>query len=207
MAINTAAGKGAPLTPAEADANQNEFDRRTKQGWRDNVIEMSTRNGPAEPQMSAFRGGIYLLGFVQTDNMEVFGNFHVDHDYAMGTPLYPHIHWTTNSSLVGTVRWGIEYTIAKGHQQEAFPATTTVYVEQTTDGTPYKHYVAEVSDANAIPGAGIEPDTMILVRVFRDATHPNDTYDDQVFGIALDLHFQVAQAATPRKAPNFFLEP
>lgn len=204
MTIITASGKGAPLTPAEADANLTQFDTRTKQGWRDNVIEMTTRNGPTEPQMSPFRGGIYLLAFDKATMMEVFGNFHIDHDYAMGTALYPHIHWSADSSLVGTVRWGIEYTIAKGHQQAAFPTTTTVYVEQTTTGTPYMHYIAEVSDLNAIPGTGIEPDTFILVRVFRDAAHPNDTYDDQVFGVALDLHYQVAQAATPGKAPDFF---
>ena len=124
----------------------------------------------------------------------------------MGTVLYPHIHWTVDSDLVGTVRWGFEYTVAKGHQQMAFGETVTVYVEQTTDGTPFKHYVAEVADVDAIPALNIEPDTIILCRVFRDAAHPNDTFDDQVFGICLDMHYQVAQAATPRKRPNFFLE-
>ena len=204
MTITTRAGKGSALSYGELDGNFTDLDTRTKQGWRDNVIEMTTRNGPTEPQMAPFRGGIYLLGFDKLTMMEVFGNFHIDHDYAMGTALYPHIHWTTDSTLIGTVRWGIEYTIAKGHQQAAFPTTTTVYVEQTTTGTPYMHYIAEVSDGDAIPGTGIEPDTFILVRVFRDASHVNDTYDDQVFGIALDMHYQVAQASTPFKSPNFF---
>lgn len=204
MTIILRTEKGSELTYSEMDGNFSALNLRTQQGWRDNVIEMTTRNGPTEPQMSVFRGGIYLLAFPQTDNTEVFGNFHVDHDYAMGTSLYPHIHWSVDSSLTGTVRWGFEYTIAKGHQQMAFGTTTIVYVEQQVLGTPYMHYIAEVSDANAIPGTLIEPDTLILTRVFRDATHPNDTYDDQVFGICLDLHYQVAQSTTPNKQPNFF---
>ena len=206
MTITLRETKGSELTFGELDGNFADLDIRTKQGWRDNVIEMTTRNGPTEPQMSIFRNGIYLLAFNQFDNMEVFGNFHIDHDYAMGTSLYPHIHWTVNSDLVGTVRWGFEYTIAKGHQQMPFSNTVIVYVEQTTTGVPYMHYVAEVSDDDAISGVGLEPDTMILTRVFRDALHPNDTYDDQVFGICLDLHYQVAQQASPNKRPNFFGE-
>lgn len=197
--------KGAPLSYAEADGNLEHFDIKTRDGWRDNIIEITLRNGPAEPQLTQFRDGIYLPAFVQTDQQSGFGNWHIDHDYKMGTPLYLHIHWSTNATLTGTVRWGFEYTLAKGHQQMAFGPTTTVYVEQAATGVQFMHYVAEVSDANAIPGTHIEPDTMILCRVFRDATHPNDTFDDQVFGVALDLHYQVAQAATPGKRPDFFL--
>ena len=60
MSIITRQGKGAPLTYVEADNNLVELDNRTKIGWRDNIIEMTTRNGPAEPQMVPFRDGIYL---------------------------------------------------------------------------------------------------------------------------------------------------
>lgn len=204
MTITTRVGKGNELTYSELDGNFTDLDTRTALGWRDNVIEMTVRSGPTEPQMTQFRENIYLLAFPVEGLREVFGNFHVDHDYALGTSLYPHIHWTTDGSLVGTVRWGIEWTVAKGHQQMAFGATTTVYVEQTTTGTPYMHYIAETSLANAIPGTNIEPDTFILMRVFRDVDSANDTYDDQVFGLALDLHYQADRATTPNKAPNFY---
>jgi hypothetical protein len=203
--VRLADKNGGPLSPAEADGNAGEFDRRTALGWRDNIIEITLRNGPSDAQFALFRDGIYLPSFVQSSVQNGYGNWHIDHDYALGTALYPHIHWSVNSALIGTVRWGFEYTIAKGHQQMAFGQTTTIYVEQTTTGTPHMHYIAEVSEANAIPGLGIEPDTMILCRVFRDATHPNDTFDDQAFGVALDLHYQADRAATPNKVPNFYL--
>lgn len=204
MTIITRQGKGSPLTFVEADNNLTELDSRTQLGWRDNVIQMVSRGDITAPPFRTFRDNIQLYGFSHIDTQEVFGQFHIDHDYAMGTALYPHVHWAHNTTAVGTVRWGIEYTVAKGHQQMAFGPTTTVYVEQATDGTQYKHYIAEVSDANAIPGTNIEPDTIILMRVFRDATHSNDTLDGDAFGMCLDLHYQADKATTINKKPNFF---
>lgn len=198
---------GGLLTPAEVDNNFATLDDRTKLGWRDNVIEMTIRQGPDEPQFQPFLGGISLPAFVPDLVQSGYGNFHIDHDYAPGTAIYPHIHWAVDSNVVATVRWGVEWTYAKGHGQMAFGPTQTFYMEQTTNGVPYTHYVTECSDLQAIPGTDIETDGFILLRIFRDATHPNDTLDDLVFGIALDLHYQASQLTTPFKAPNFFTGP
>lgn len=202
----TATSKGAPLTPTEADANITETERRTALGWRDNIVEIKVdSSSPNAPTLGAMRGGILAWQFFPNELTEAHSAFHVDHDYALGTKLYLHVHWVCPTANVGTVRWGFEYTVAKGHQQQAFPITTTVYVEQTTNGTPYMHYVGEVSEANAIDGAAlvIEPDTVIMCRLFRDGAHVNDTLDDTVFGIFLDLHYQADRATTPNKSPSF----
>lgn len=199
---------GAPLTPTEADANALEFDRRTALGWRDNIVELKVdSSSPNAPTLEAVRGGILGWKFPPGELTEAHSAFHIDHDYALGTALYLHVHWVCPTTDVGTARWGFEYTIAKGHQQAAFPATTTVYVEQTTTGTAYMHYVGEVSEANTIPGTGIEPDTVILVRLFRDGAHANDTLEANAFGVFLDLHYQADRATTPYKSPNFLTGP
>lgn len=197
--------KGSALTYAEADGNISELDTRTAQGWRDNVVQLDVQVGnPEAPTLNIFRNGIHAYTFPDAALTEAFANFHIDHDYAMGTALYPHIHWAVNSTATGTVRWGIEYTIAKGHGQAVFGPSNTVYVEQAADGTAYKHYVAEVSLANAIPGDNIEPDTLILCRFFRDGEHGNDTLVDDCFVFCVDMHYQADKATTPNKAPNFF---
>lgn len=206
MAIVTAAGKGAPLTPAEADANMTQFDERTALGWRDNIVELRVdSSSPNAPTLEAFRGNILCWKFPPGEMTEAHSAWHIDHDYALGTKLYLHVHWSPATSTMGTVRWGFEYTVAKGHQQQAFPATQTVYVEQASVGTPYMHYVGEVSEVNAIDGAalGIEPDTVILVRLFRDGAHANDTFGSNVFVSFIDLHYQANRATTPNKAPPF----
>lgn len=197
--------KGSELTFGELDGNFSDLDTRTHLGWRDNVVEMHHRGGTTEPPMQQFKDNIYMLAFSQSQLQEAFCSFHIDHDYAMGTNMYPHIHWSCNSAATGTVRWGFEYSIAKGHQQQAFNGSTIVYVEQASTGVPYMHYVAEVSDIDAIPSIGLEPDTVIIMRIFRDADHANDTLDAQAFGICVDLHYQVDRAATKNKVPNFYV--
>jgi hypothetical protein len=205
MSITLRSSKGSPLTHPELDGNFSDLDTRTALGWRDNIVPLTVDpTSPNAPTWAAFRGGLKAWQFAPGELTEADSEFHIDHDYAMGTPLYLHVHWSTASTQVGTVRWGFEYTVAKGHQQEAFPETTTIYVEQVTTGTAYMHYVGEVSPANTIPGTGIEPDTVIKIRLFRDGGHANDTLDAAAFGIFLDLHYQADKATTPNKAPNFF---
>jgi len=204
MTITLRNTKGSPLSYSEADGNFSDLDTRTAQGWRDNIVQLtSLPNNPDSATLNIFRDGIHAYTFFAGEMNEACASFHIDHDYALGTALYPHIHWAINTTATGTVRFGVEYTIAKGHGQAAFGVTTTVYIEQASDGTQYKHYVAEVSDANTISGTGIEPDTLILCRFFRDGTHPNDTLDADVFVFCVDMHYQANRATTPFKAPNF----
>lgn len=198
-------GLGRLLTPAEVDGNFTQLDTKTKDGWRDNIVQLDVQVGnPDAPTLNVFRDGIKAYTFFDGELTEAFANFHIDHDYKLGTALYPHVHWAVAGTQTGTVRWGVEWTYAKGHGQAAFGATQTVYIEQSTDGTAYKHYIAEVSDLNAIPGTNIEPDGIVMCRFFRDGSHPNDTLEADVFVFCVDLHYQASQYATPNKAPNFF---
>jgi hypothetical protein len=197
--------KGTPLTHPEMDANMGELDQRSHPGWRDNIISLEVQVGDnSAPNLVTWLGGIKRYAFPTNKMTEASGVWHIDHDYSPGTALYPHIHWTIATANTGTVRWGFEYTIAKGHQQQAFSAPTTIYVEQASLGVANMHYVAEVSQAQAIPGALIEPDTLIVVRIFRDPTHPNDTLEAAVIGLCLDMHYQTDRMATLNKAPNFY---
>lgn len=199
--------KGSPLTHSEVDGNFSDLDVRTAAGWRDMVCGMETRSGPSQPPLTNFRNGIYLFAFSPTDIMEGFATAHIDHDYKLGTMLYPHVHWSTTSTATGKVRWGFEYTFAQRHDDtgvKTFGPSQTVYVEQQADGEAYKHYVAESPEGQGIPGTGINVDTVILFRVFRDATHANDTFPDQAFAFTFDLHYECVRYATPHRSPNFF---
>jgi hypothetical protein len=202
--------KGSSLTYVEGDHNFHELDARTAIGWRDNIVQLDVQPGnPNSAALNIFRDGIRAYNFYSGQMTEGFAAFHIDHDYALDTKIYPHLHWAIQSNEVGTVRWGIEYTVAKGHGQEPFGPTTTIYIEQTTDGTPYKHMVGESSDEDAIDGLlyGIQPDTLILARYFRDGEHPNDTLQADVFVFIVDLHYQANRLATPFKRPNFLTPP
>ena len=175
-------------------------------GWRDNISPIVVKgSGSNNPTWSVFRNGIYAYEFIGTGTSlkEFWSVFHIDHDYLVGSNMYPHVHFAVgNTNATGVVKWFMEYTVAKGHQQSAFAATTTVSQTISIDGTPYKHYVCELSAG--ISSAEFEPDSMILIRFYRDPADAGDTFAASVWGFTSDLHYQFDRYGTKNKAPNFY---
>ena len=177
-------------------------------GWKDLTTDIVPKgSGANDPAMAVFRNGLQAPSFSPTTTQQFWAYFHLDHDYAVGTPIHLHIHWSPNTTSAGVVLWGFEYSIAKGHQQvsgSVFGATTTVTVAQTVtlNTDQYKHFVAEHSAG--ITSSLFEPDTIIMVRGYRDATNAQDTFPDVVFGYKIDCHYQTNGRATKNKAPNFY---
>ena len=180
-------------------------------GWEDYTADLSAGRLPASaaPTWANFRDGIDAYSFSASQTNSIFITFHIKHDYAYdesgvagGSLVYPHVHWAPNTTSTGVVRWGMEYTVAKGHQQESFPASTTVYVNQTiSSSSQYLHCIAEVSDDDAFDAR--ETDAIVLMRIFRDGSDAADTFPDAVFAFTADLHYQANKDYTPNKAPPF----
>lgn len=105
------------------------------------------------------------------------------------------------TDATGTVRWGFEYTVAKGHQQQVFHEPVVVYQEHTiTQASQGLHVITEVTSDKAIPSVYVEPDSYIKMRVFRDAGHVNDT----IHAWCCDLHYQFDKSGTRNKSPSFY---
>ena len=174
---------------------------RPASGWKDKEAPLSSAKvtGASQPTWSVFRDSIYAYKFSATATNEVWITFHLPHDMQLsyttedGTrtapKLYPHVHWASDGVDTGTVRFGFEYTYAKGYTTQVFPASTTIYVEQASDGVTYKHNIAEADDSTAITDADFEVDGLLLMRVFRDGSHANDTLTDDVWIFTVDMHY------------------
>ncbi len=180
-----------------------------EQFWDDFLAPFASGkiSASAAPSWSVMLNGVYAYSFSASAMNEIWVTFHIDHTYKPNSKLYPHIHWVTPSTNTGVVRWGIEYTFAKGHNQgsaSVFPATQTIYLEQAGSGLAYEHMVVEASSTQAISSPNIEVDSIVMMRVFRDAAHANDTHTSAVFGIMADMHYQKSYWATKNKAPNFY---
>lgn len=171
--------------------------------WQDLLSDIGAGRaiGANAPSWATFRGGVSAYSFSASAMNEVWFTAHIPHDYKPDTAIFPHVHWSTTGTNAGVVRWGFEYTIAKGHTQEAFPATTTVYVEQAFNGTAYTHMIAEPTDAAAISSASLQPDTLIMCRLFRDAAHINDTQTGAAFAFFADFHYQSDENLTTKRFP------
>jgi hypothetical protein len=179
--------------------------------WKDLIAQVIVRgSGVNDPAFELVTGSTNMYGysFAAATMQQFWTVFHIDHDYKPGTVIYPNVHWLNAAAVpnTGDVRWGFEYAVAKGHQQQAFPltATTTVYATQACNATRYMHHVAEVVIGDAIPATNLEPDSLIMMRIFRDAANIADTCTDKVYLLTADCHYEAAYVGTANKAPNFY---
>jgi hypothetical protein len=206
-ALLTRTAKGSALTYAEMDANLTAIETRTATGWNDLVQDVTVRTGSNAPSPTIFIGGISAYEFSPTTMNECFVNFHMRHDYIAGTMVYPHVHWSHNTDVSGVVRWGFEYTLARRNDSTGnvtFASPTTLYIEHNvTAGTQYQHHVNESADGLGIAGTDLQEDALIICRVFRDATHANDTYPDPIHLLTVDIHYECDTLSTPLRVPPF----
>lgn len=206
----TSSAKGAPLTPTEADANLALLETRTGDGWDDLVAPMEIQAGsPDAPSLTEWMDHMWLPEFNHTNDLAVLGKFHVNHQYKLGTMMYPHLHFSPNDDAVsGVVRLVFRYKLARRHDSTGQVKFTNA-VELALDFTiPLNsagtHFVAEVPEGFGIPSTHIEPDMMILMETFRRATHPNDTFDGSIWAMTHDIHYECDRIATPNRAPDFY---
>ncbi len=175
-------------------------------GWNDFLmsgLQFPTAHATA-PTIKTFQGNIQALAFIGTGGnlKETWGTIHILHDYIDATVLFPHIHWShIIVSPTGNVFWQIEFSVAKTGAG-IFPAATTVTLTDTP-ATQFEHRLIETSTGNAIPITNVEPDTVIMFRVFRDPANENDTFENDAFLLYLDLHFQSDNTLSNEKVTPF----
>lgn len=148
--------------------------------------------GPAHtPQRREFAFDVGDYVFIQP--------FHVNHDIVPNGEAYFHVHWATNGTNTGLVRWEITFMRALGHDQGNFGAPEVILVEQAAAGTAWRHMVSET----LTPITLIEPDELIVATLRRVAPSAGSN-TDTVFGLMVDLHYQADRDGTPFRAPNFY---
>ena len=178
--------KGSALTYGELDGNLAELDRRTAAGWQNLRGSFDISGVPNPPTMTLYQG-IYLPAFDPDNVNEGTAVIHMPHDYIQGSDIYPHGHFLSATNSSGTVRWGFTFSFA--NEGDAFSPPQTGYVEYAIPaGGKDIHRVAETAGAFSIPT--LEKDSCIFMRVFRDATHANDTFPDDIFLFQVDLYYQ-----------------
>ena len=195
-------------------------------GWRDQLGSAAVRGNPSNsPTWSAYRGSIYQLEFpTASGEKEMQFEFHIQHDFmvsadatALGiTPeLHLHLHTSQNVADAGkNIRFYADISYSKGHNQAAFSAPVTATIDIATSSTQYQHLITEVQIAATSPSASqidyddLEPDGVLLVRVYRDAGDAADTATQTVFLHFADLHYMTGgRFGTRNKSPSFYADP
>jgi len=188
--------------------------------WRDQLGNVTLRSsGSNDPTFEVYQGS--LRGFQCRANptrTDFYFEFHIQHDYKPASDLYLHVHWSQivvdsggTAGAPGTAEWFFEVSYAKGHQQAGFSTPITLSVTQAASSTQYMHNIAEVQLSATSPTAtqldsdDIEPDGVILVRLYTTVGAGSNTLNQRPFVHYVDLHYQVDRFGTKNKVPDFYL--
>lgn len=203
IVLDTDIGAAYAYAKRTAVGTEEVLELGARSGWNDMLASISNGRavGGNVPTWAAMVGGIYGWQFSASAMNEIWVNMHIVHEYAAGTMIYPHIHWTTTGVATGVCRWGIEYSFANGFNSASFPATTTLYLQEAASGIALRHMITETVDAAAI--GPFETDGILLMRIFRDAANVADTLTDPAFALFADLHYQSDGMLTNEKARGF----
>lgn len=131
--------------------------------------------------------GVFTLAFDKAAEEEVFFIVQLQHSYKLGTNLRPHIHWGPSVIDTGNCVWGLEYTIA--NINDTFGNTNIINATQAGSGIVKKHQIVSFPE---ISGRDIDSvSSMLLCRLFRDATNELDTFNGDAYLFEVDLHYQI----------------
>jgi hypothetical protein len=187
-------------------------------GWRDIISAIYIDgNASLKPSWVQYTGVMYQYQFgggASPDQAQV--SFHMPHDYALGTPLYIHAHWSNNVVTSGSVQWTFDIMYASGHgtaggYSDSFNAhSITISGVQVAPTGAFGHMICEVPFTNNGGTGGLLDtnkmmvDGLILARVSRGGTGSSDTLSQDPFLHFVDLHYQSTNLPTKNKAPNFY---
>lgn len=168
-------------------------------GWEDiTVSSLAARGGASAPAFAAFVGGIYREQYAAAGPIdEKHGEFHVRHDYQLGTPFYLHAHWSPTTANAGDVVWAVEWSCARPNLDSYSATTTTSLPAHAAGGNIRKHLLIE--DPVGVTDATFETDAIMIFRVYRDTANVADTYPDAAVLHTADLHIATDHRTTTDK--------
>jgi hypothetical protein len=182
-------------------------------GFADMLGDQFSKNtGPTKPTLTTYNGAI--TGWLFGVGDEAYISYHIPHDYVLGTPIFLHVHWSHNVTVVtgGSVTFKATSIYAKGHDQAAFqsvPAAGTFVGNASV--VQYQQILTEVLYSDGAP-AGIELDTDLLepdgvIELTFEVDANNITSSaavPDIFVHFVDIHYQsTGLIGTKAKAPDF----
>lgn len=160
--------------------------------WEDlRVPSQNTKLNPtkSEPAFEEFTDGLYVYKYdtSNADDESVHFVAQMSHGYKEGSDIYPHLHWSPDSTNTGNVRWQFEYIITDIDGTFASSSTTETITEPA-DGTALKHQMVSFS---TIDGTGLTVSHMIICRLTRLSTSDAlDTFTGNACFLEFDFHYE-----------------
>jgi hypothetical protein len=129
--------------------------------------------------------GVFMYYFSKDIVQELFFTAQLPHTWAEGTEIEPHVHYTRPVQDTGTVVWGLEFTWE--NMNDVFGKTTTIYTYDPAN-SPANDQIYQSFGLQ--DGTGKKVSSMLVCRIFRDASNPKDTYAHDVGLLEVDFHIK-----------------
>jgi len=174
-------------------------------GWRDMIGQITTPSTEIGNPTREPVGDSDFTAYKFDLDEHVWIEYHINHDYRPGTPMYVHVHWLPDGTDTNSVKWLVQYVYAKGHNQANYNfgdgTGTSVEMEQAPPGTPFRHMTTEI--ASPIVNADFEPDGILWIKLNR-VSNGGSNNNDGIFVLTVDVHYQSNAIATKNRSPNFY---
>lgn len=161
----------------------------TARPWMDfNFGVGAVRLGATSPDLINIASTtIRALGYNGASTPEMVDvSVELNHDYAEGTTLKPHVHWGPTTNAAGNVTWWMEYVIIA--DDTVASTSTTISATVAAPETAWEFGFTALPD---IPCPACVIGNQVAVRFYRDPTHSSDTYAADAATLTFGFHVQV----------------
>ena len=195
--ITLASKGGVRLTPSEADANVVEIERRTAVGWQNLNFHMDSSGVTNGAPKALFLGEYPLDVFPADADKYMLCKVHMPHDIA-NIDLYPHIHFATETTSTGTVKfkWKLIYANEYSVTEDVGTPTADQIFGPNIEGEWVINMLAEYQGAHLVAESATPLslsetafDGNIVMLLWRD-TSVAGNYPDQIFLTYADAYYQ-----------------
>ena len=164
--------------------------------YRDELQSLITqlKNNPSDKIVVNLEEG--TLDYEDTAGLDDYGimNIQLNHDWKIGTPIYPHIHWIQERA--GNVNWIYQYRWLINGQEQSTDWTYHVCQEPVFEYTSGR--IGQINRNGGIePPANVRLSSILQVRVIRDVVNASgectgpDTYTGLAKAVNFDIHMIV----------------
>ena len=150
------------------------------------------------PAMASLVGTINVCTFGTVSLQQLGLGIPVPTDIIVGSSAELCIHWNPTSANAGNVRWGIEVAQCK-ENSGAFSSATTHYVDAAAQLAADRLQI----DKSSTLLTDLEPNSMVMGRIFRDYGHANDTYADTAQLLGVSLLYKSRRVGTPQETSPY----
>ncbi len=156
--------------------------------WNDQQVVLGNVKfaGASDPTWTAYKGGLVLAFNKAQDNI-VYFTAQLSHKYKLNSNLEFHIHTAHADGDAGNSKWNFTYSWAD--VGDDFPVETS---DTTTVASPADADKHELNSfGNLTAGGGADVSSVLICSLQREGTHGDDTYDDDIYLVAMDFHFEM----------------